>query len=243
MYDTPKFSLAGDQAIVMAFGDGISPEINRQVHNMVQAIQNAKVPGVSELVPTYRSLLIYYDPMKTSVAKLQDTLEKLSSDIENLQLRRPNVVQIPVLYGGEHGPDLEFVAKHAGVPEQEVIDVHSSATYLVYAMGFSPGFPYLGGLPEALSTPRLTSPRISIPAGSVGIAENQTGIYPVASPGGWQLIGRTPLNLFDPNFEPPTLLDAGDYVRFSLLRTPQEYQDIADLIKKGEYEVAIEQVE
>jgi KipI family sensor histidine kinase inhibitor len=146
-------------------------------------------------------------------------------------------VQIPTLYGGEYGPDLESVAAHAGLTQARVVSLHSETDYLVYMMGFTPGFPYLGGLPEELFTPRLETPRARIPAGSVGIAEGQTGVYPVVSPGGWRLIGRTPLKLFDPERDPPSLVSAGDHVRFVPLAGEDEYKSILDLDESGEYEV------
>jgi KipI family sensor histidine kinase inhibitor len=152
------------------------------------------------------------------------------------------VVHIPTLYGGEYGPDLEFVAQHAGLTTEEVVSVHSGSDYLTYMMGFSPGFPYLGGLSNTLTTPRLETPRTEIPAGSVGIADSQTGVYPLASPGGWRLIGRTPFKLFDPGADPPSLLKAGDYVRFVPMATEEEYLDVRQQVEGGRFWVITEGV-
>ena len=152
----------------------------------------------------------------------------------------PLTVHIPTLYGGHHGPDLRSVADQAGLTEAETIEAHSGTDYLVYMLGFSPGFPYLGGLPEVLATPRLETPRTEIPAGSVGIAESQTGVYPVASPGGWRLIGRTPLKLFAARNDPPSLLKAGDYVRFVPMSGEREFEKLEALVNAGEYEATRE---
>ncbi len=223
MREDPKFLPAGDQALVVELGDTIDPQTNRWVHGLMDAIERAKVPGVFDLVPTYRSILVYFDPMRTSLSAMQARVSELYLDLEDQAIDEPRTVEMPTLYGGEYGPDLEFVAEHAGLTPQEVIDIHSGTDYLVYMMGFSPGFPYLGGLSERLATPRLETPRLAIPAGSVGIAEGQTGVYPVASPGGWRLIGRSPVRMFDSEAEPPSRLTAGDYVRFVPIASETEY--------------------
>ena len=235
MYDKPRFLHAGDQAMVIELGDAIDADLNRRVRNLRLAIENAEVTGVSDLVPTYRSLLVHYDPVRTSADDLEDTLARIESKVDEGSLEKPRVVHIPTIYGGEYGPDLEFVAEHASLPADEVVEAHSGTDYLIYMMGFSPGFPYLGGLDERLHTPRLETPRTEIPAGSVGIADSQTGVYPVASPGGWSLIGRTPLKLFDPGAEPPSLLAAGDYVRFAPMESEEEYRAIEASVQSGEY--------
>ena len=230
----PQFLHAGDQAIVVEFGSVIDPEINALVHRTAAAIDASDIDGVLEMVPTYRSLLVYYDPLEVSLPDLQGQISGLAiGDDESRDEFR--IVEIPTLYGGEHGPDLEFVAQNAGMAESEVIALHSGTDYLVYTMGFSPGFPYLGGLDAKLHTPRLPSPRTLIPAGSVGIAETQTGVYPVASPGGWRLIGRSPLKLFDPYASPPTVINAGDRVRFAPLENTDAYDDIDRRVKEGTY--------
>ena len=150
------------------------------------------------------------------------------------------MVLLPTMYGGEYGPDLEFISEQASMNKEDVITIHSSIDYLVYMIGFTPGFPYLGGLDERLAAPRLKTPRITIPSGTVGIAENQTGVYPTESPGGWRLIGRTPLDLFNPHRDPPSLISAGDYIRFVPLTDEAQFSEILSLVKLGNYEVSIE---
>ncbi len=229
-----QFLYAGDQAIVVEFGSVIDPEINALVHRTAAAIDASDIDGVLEMVPTYRSLLVYYDPLQVSLPELQDQISGLAIGDDETQ-DEFRIVEIPTLYGGEHGPDLEFVAHNAGLAESDVIALHSGTDYLVYTMGFSPGFPYLGGLDTKLHTPRLPSPRTLIPAGSVGIAETQTGVYPVASPGGWRLIGRSPLRLFDPHTSPPTVINAGDRVRFVPLDDATAYDNIDRQVRDGTY--------
>ncbi len=240
MQESPALLPCGDQALIVEFGQAIDPAVNRRVHDLAHAIESAGVTGVYDLVPTYRSLLVYYNPVRTSWTALEDSLRSLLSDTGERGLSAPRVVLLPTLYGGEYGPDLEFVAENAGLSPDEVIELHSGTDYLVYMMGFSPGFPYLGGLDERLATPRLESPRLEIPAGSVGIAESQTGVYPVASPGGWQLIGRTPLRLFDETAEQPAVLRAGDYIRFVPLETEVAYVELLESVEAGEFEVQTE---
>ena len=214
MYDEPKYVAAGDRAMVVEFGDSISPETNRRVHGLTRAIEGRGLPEIVDLVPTYRSLLVLYNPLLSSFDGLRETVASLGDEAAGAGREEPSVVEVPTVYGGEHGPDLDFVAEHNGLSPEEVVELHSGADYPVYMLGFTPGFPYLGGLSEKLHTPRLATPRTVTPGGAVGIAEGQTGIYPVQSPGGWRIIGRTPLALFDPGREPPSLLDAGDIVRF-----------------------------
>ena len=228
MYDSPKFLTAGDRALVVEIGEVISPECNRRVNQLLGAIEEGGVRGVVDLVPTYRSLMVQYDPMLVSFEELRGAISEVGSKLKDGKAGAGRLVEIPTLYGGEYGPDLEFVAEQAGLSVEDVVQLHSSVDYLVYMMGFTPGFPYLGGLPERLATPRLTTPRTVIPAGSAGIAESQTGVYPLDSPGGWQLIGRTPLKLFDVERDPPSLISAGDRVRFVPLGSEEEYRRIED---------------
>ena len=230
----PAFLPSGDSAIVIEFGATIDPEVNALVHRMTDAIERAQLDGVIELVPTYRSLMLHYDPSLTRPDTLRQEILSLDTNASG-EANDQRLVEIPTLYGGEYGPDIGFVAENAGMSESAVIEIHSGADYLVYAMGFSPGFPYLGGLDPRLNTPRLNTPRTLIPGGSVGIAETQTGAYPVASPGGWQLIGRTPLKLFDPESDPPTAINAGDRVRFVPLANEQSFMDIEKQVKEGVY--------
>ncbi len=242
IYAEPKFLPAGDAALVVELGDEISPEINRRVRSLSLALERGGVAGVFDFLPTYRSALVFYDPLAASAASVQDAMMGLLEAADEGDDAAPQVVHIPVLYGGDMGPDIGFVADNAGVSEMDVVGMHSGVDYLVYMMGFSPGFAYLGGLDDRLATPRLQSPRGEIPAGAVGIAEAQTGVYPVASPGGWQLIGRTPVDLFDAGREPPALLSAGDYVRFVALEGEAEFREIRRQVEAGEYRVVREAV-
>ena len=222
--------------MVIEFGSEIDPDVNALVHGMTRAIERAQLDGVVELVPTYRSITLHYEPYLTRPDTLRRQILSLDAG-ESGEVGGQRLVEIPTLYGGEYGPDIGFVAENAGLSEAETIKIHSGANYLVYAMGFSPGFPYLGGLDARLNTPRLKTPRTLIPAGSVGIAETQTGAYPVASPGGWQLIGRTPLKLFDPESDPPTVINAGDRVQFVPLANVESFKRIERQIKNGSYRV------
>jgi len=162
-------------------------------------------------VPAYSSLAVIYDPTLIDFGGVKRAVEGVEASAESFE---GELVEIPVVYGGEYGPDLEFVAKHSGLSVDEVIEIHSKPVYRVYFLGFLPGFAYLGGMDERIAAPRLERPRLKVPSGSVGIAGKQTGIYPIESPGGWRLIGRTPLRLFNPEKEPPTLLQPGDRVKF-----------------------------
>ena len=179
--------------------------------------------GIVETVPTFRSLMVTYDPSEISFEQLKKELSGISVEESAGQETPHHVVEIPVCYGGSYGEDLKDVAAHAGLTEEEVIRLHSSVDYNIYMLGFLPGFPYLGGLDPKLFTPRLDNPRTKIPEGSVGIGGEQTGIYPLESPGGWRLIGRTPLKLYDPGREQPFLYQAGDYIRFVPI-TAEEYE-------------------
>lgn len=209
-----RFLSCGDSALTVELGQDICPETNARVTALCRMLDEAALPGVCELVPTYCALTVQYDPAVLPAAKLIPLLEGFCARLDGAQVQSGGLVELPVLYGGFCGPDLSFVAQHAGMTEQQIIDIHSAADYLIYMLGFTPGFPYLGGMDARIAVPRLSSPRVKIPAGSVGIAGEQTGVYPIASPGGWQIIGRTPLKLFDPGREQPFLLSAGQTVRF-----------------------------
>jgi len=221
----PRFLLAGDFGLLVEFGDKIDPEINKRVREIFITLEKFPIDGITEAVPTYRSILIFYDPLKTSPDQLQQKILALEKRSREVTIPPPETIEIPVVYGGDFGPDLGFVAEHNGLNQEEVIEIHTSGIYLIYMLGFTPGFPFLGGLSERLFTPRLKTPRDVVPAGSVGIANNQTGIYPIDSPGGWQLIGRTPIKLYDPKRENPILLKAGNYLRFKRI-TGAEYEEI-----------------
>ncbi len=204
----------GDRGLLLEFGDAISREANDKVRRMALALQAKAIAGIVETVPAYRSLLVIYDPLLLCVTAVKEALKKIERELQQITFPQPKLNRIPVLYGGSYGPDLDDVARHHQIPSGEVIRLHCSLPYLIYMIGFMPGYPYMGELPEKLVTPRLKTPRLSVPAGSVAIAQRQTGIYTVESPGGWRVIGRTPERLFDPQKDPPALLQAGDQVRF-----------------------------
>jgi KipI family sensor histidine kinase inhibitor len=206
---------AGESALIVRLGDRISPAIHQRVLALLAALDAAPLRGQRDLVPAYASLLIHFEPLVTTPEAVDEAVRRALADVAATRPPRRRPIHIPVHYGDEDGPDLLAVATGVGLTPEEVVRRHAAAEYQVYFLGFLAGFPYLGGLPAELAVPRLDSPRARIPAGSVGIAGQQTGIYPVASPGGWRLIGRTPLRLFDPARDPPALLRPGDRVRFS----------------------------
>ena len=236
MHERPVYHTAGDRALVVELGEGISPGINSKVRDLLVAMEHQQIPGVIDLVPSYRSILVQYDPIRILYDELTARIGDLESALDSGTIEKPAIVEIPTLYGhDEYGPDLEFVARHTRLDPDDVVRIHSGADYRVDMMGFSPGFPYLGGLSDRLTTPRLATPRAQIPAGSVGIAESQTGVYPVASPGGWRLIGRTPLKLFDAGRRPPAMLNAGDSVRFTPIESKEAFADIRREVEAGDY--------
>jgi KipI family sensor histidine kinase inhibitor len=204
----------GERALRVQFGEEISPSINDCVLALADALQRAALPGVLGWSPAYAVLTIHYDPLCLSYDDLRLWVEQALAQVQQGLSFAGREVSIPVHYGGMDGPDLDFVAQHTGLSPAEVIARHSAVVYRVYMLGFLPGFAYLGGLDPALHTPRLQTPRLQVPAGSVGIAGAQTGVYPCASPGGWRLIGRTDLRLYEAEADPPCLLAPGDRVRF-----------------------------
>jgi inhibitor of KinA len=214
LYPKPISYLMGDRGLLLEFGDGISRKVNEKVRRMALAIQAEAIEGIEETVPTYRSLLIIYNPIILSVEDLGTRLIRIEEGLQLTPLPEPKLTRIPVVYGGVYGPDLEEVAKYHQISPDEVIRLHCSNPYLIYMIGFMPGYPYMGELPQALVTPRLKTPRLFVPKGSVAIAQRQTGIYSMESPGGWQILGRTPAELFDPGKDPPVLLQMGDFVHF-----------------------------
>jgi KipI family sensor histidine kinase inhibitor len=214
LYSKAISYLMGDRGLLLEFGDEISREISEKVRRMALAVQAEGMEGIAETVPTYRSLLIVYNPAILSIRGLKKRLNRVEEGLQQTPLPEPKLTRIPVVYGDTYGPDLEEVAKYHRISPEEVIQLHCSKPYLIYMIGFMPGFPYMGELPQALETPRLKTPRLSVPKGSVAIAQRQTGIYSIRSPGGWQVLGRTPVELFDPEKDPPALLQMGDFVQF-----------------------------
>lgn len=237
----PTISPVGDCAISIDFGQVIDPKINRHIRQTIERIQALQLDGIIELVPTYCALLVQYDAMLYSYADMCHIIEPIFSEsITDNDNEKVTVIEIPTVYGGEFGPDLGFVASHNNLSEEEVIAIHSGTDYLVYMLGFIPGFTYLGGMDPSIATPRLSSPRTLIPAGSVGIAGEQTGTYPSDSPGGWQIIGRTPVTMYDMSKEQAALLSAGDYVRYVPI-DEAEYNRIKSL--GGDYVPVMYEVE
>jgi KipI family sensor histidine kinase inhibitor len=206
---------ASDSSLLVEFGGIISPEFHARVLALFRALLAENDPRIRNLHPAYASLLIDFDPLRLPHEELAAHVRELIDAAPPPNPAPIRTITIPVCYDAEFGPDLADVASHHGISIEEVIRLHSSPTYLVYFLGFSPGFAYLGGLPQQLRTPRLATPRIRVPAGSVAIAGDQTGVYPSDSPGGWRLIGRTPLRMFDASANPPTRLQPGDLVKFT----------------------------
>ena len=219
----PQLYPLGDAAVTLELGQAIDPATHRLIQALTQLLEQHPPPGLREYVPAFTTLTVYYDPWELSQNREMLPYEQVAGYLQSLlpaaQAAAANyapgpLVEIPVCYGGDFGPDLAAVARHAGLSEAAVMHRHSAVEYLVYMLGFAPGFPYLGGLDARLAAPRRAAPRPRVPAGTVGIAGAQTGIYPLPTPGGWQLIGRTPLRLFDAGRTPPSLLQAGDRLRF-----------------------------
>lgn len=223
-----RFSPLGDSTLLVIFGDDADPATNELVRRAAALLEDSPPHGSVEIVPAINSLAIAYDPLVVRHLELTREVSALLQARSDADVLPPGrTVEIPVVYGGDFGPDLQDVAAHNGLSEEEVIAIHAEPGYLVYMIGFTPGFPYLGGMSERIATPRLASPRPAVPSGSVGIAGSQTGVYPQATPGGWRLIGRTPLALFDPAGDPPALLAGGDKVRFRPI-APDAYEALLE---------------
>lgn len=233
-----KIEAVGDKAVMVIFGDVVSEEINGQVTSFAGVILDSGKEGVVDVIPTFTSVLINYDPLILPYTELENFCRSSVSGMKEGEKRQRRIFEIPVLYGGKRGEDLPYVAERAGMTEDEVIRVHSSVDYLIYMLGFMPGFVYLGGLDPRLVTPRLKRPRLAIPKGSVGIGGEATGIYPTVSPGGWQLIGNTPVDVYDPKREPAILYEAGDRIRFVPVDEP-EYEKIKAKVLERSYDVIV----
>ena len=232
---------AGDSGILIQFGDRIDEDINRKVSSLCRTLEEHRIKGVMDMIPSYTSLLVVYDGSVTSYRKVLKKIQRLESGLtEDGGVKKRIVHHIPVCYDEAFAPDLKDVAAYAGLSQEEVIRLHCEREYLIYMLGFLPGFVYLGGLDQRIACPRLQSPRVKIPVGAVGIGGEQTGIYPLESPGGWRLIGSTPLKVYDAERKPPILYQMGEYIKFDPVGR-QEYEDITKLVKTGEYQHRIEE--
>ena len=231
MLDAVRYRPSGDCALTVEFGDRIDRDLSARVMALHLALSERPIPGVIESVPTFRSLLVHYEPLTIPLAELRESLAELLTDNPRAETRG-EVVKLPVCYGGDHGPDLDEVAAAKGLSADDVIRLHSEVQHHVYMIGFAPGHPYLGDLPEALDLPRRQTPRLTIPAGTVAIAVGLTVIYPFASPSGWHAIGRTPVALFDLDRSPPALLKPGDQV-ICMPVAAEEYEEIAARAAEG----------
>ena len=222
--------------MVVDFGNEISVEINERVQALATELAALNIVGVTEIVPTYRSVMLYFDPILISRSEMAAMIEQclLQSSSEAEDKPAKIIVRIPVCYGGVFGPDMDYVVRHTGLGENEVIKIHTSRPYLVYMLGFTPGFPYLGDLQDALVVPRLSKLRTKIPEGSVGIAGSQTGFYTVQSAGGWRVIGRTPIKAFIPEAANPFMLVAGSYIQFESV-TVDDFFAIREDVEDGRY--------
>jgi len=223
--EVARFERASDQSLLIYFGQQITLDAHERVRKFLLLLEREPIAGIRNLHPAYCSVLVKFDALKLRHAQLEGILRQYLGRLQDVSLPKPRQVEIPVCYGGEHGPDLIEVGEIHGMTAAQVIELHSSATYVVYFLGFVPGFAYLGELPEALVTPRLATPRRRVPHGSVGIAGRQTGVYPVTTPGGWRLLGRTPISMFRPDQIEFSFLSIGDRVRF----TPIDQKQFAAL--------------
>ncbi len=233
-----EITIAGDSALNLKFANVITPETSTLIRMAADNLSHDPIPGVVELVPTFCSLMICYNPLVIGFDELSERLRGKLRDLGTADLSVRRIVHIPVCYGGYFGPDLKDVAAHAHLTENQVIAIHSAKDYLIDMLGFLPGFAYLGDLDERLHTPRLATPRTRIETGSVGIGGAQTGVYPLPSPGGWRIIGRTPLRPYDPDREKPILYEAGEYLRFEPI-SAAEYAAIETQLAAGAYEYNI----
>jgi len=209
------FHFASDQSLMVYLGDEINLETHQRVLKLLRLIEAEPLEGVRNLHPAYHSILIVFDPLAQDHETLKERLTPYLARLDSISLTRPRTVEIPVHYGGESGPDLADLAALHDLTTQQAIELHSSASYVVYFVGFVPGFAYLGGLPPELTTPRLESPRKRVPKGSVAIGGSHTGVYPFETPGGWRIIGRTPIEIFDPDSAELSRFRIGDHVRFT----------------------------
>ncbi|MDZ5784584.1 5-oxoprolinase subunit PxpB [Marinococcus luteus] len=229
----------GDHALSVQFENVISPSVNRQVHRLYEALTKERLVGMSECVPGYRALTVYYDPLQIQYERLYELIHNVFERMDKASEGAMKTYYLPVCYDVSFGQDIERLAAENKLSVDEVVDLHSSSTYFIYMLGFTPGFPYLGGLDERLHTPRLETPRGKVEAGSVGIADAQTGVYSIDSPGGWNIIGKTPVPLFNTAHDKPALLTPGHLLRFEPVGF-EEYAEIEKSIGYGGYSIRVE---
>lgn len=235
-----KIISSGDSAILCHFGNKVDKALSETVIALHLALIKAGIRGYIESVPSYTGLMVYYDTGRITQEEISAAIEEQVGDLMKEPSHNDGIlIKVPVAYGGAYGPDLEYVANINKLSAQELISIHSEKPYRVYMLGFTPGFPYLGGIDRRIATPRKETPRLKIKAGSVGIAGDQTGIYPLESPGGWQIIGKTPLKLFDFTLKNPFLFSPGNYIKFDPVSL-DEYFQIAEQLKSGKYIAAKE---
>lgn len=218
------FSPLSEKALVIETGSAINPKTELAVRKLTALLESQTPDWVIEFIPAFTTVTVFYDPLRLNQEQAEQELRRLISALDEFEANAPRIIDIPVCYGGAFGPDLAFVAEHNGLTEEQVIEIHTSGTYRVHMIGFAPGFPFIGGMSEKIAAPRRKSPRLRIPERTVGIAGMQTGVYPIETPGGWQLIGRTPLRLFLPEQDIPSLLRAGDEIRFTKI-SEAEYRE------------------
>lgn len=231
----PRILPTGDRALTVELGNEIDEQINSRLMGLIRELSEERIKGIEEFVPSFRAVLIHYNPAILSYEKVTSIVNKALAKPVSELAHHKRIVEVPVCYDRQYGPDIDFVAEHAGISVEEVIKIHTSTPYLVYMLGFQPGFPYLGGLDERIHTPRLETPRIKLEAGSVGIGGGQTGLYPMESPGGWRIIGVTPVRCYNPDKEKPIPYMAGDYIKFRAI-TGEEFNDLREKDLRGEFE-------
>lgn len=225
----------GDQAVLVEFENEISESCNRKVSLLKKHIEQETIEGIVETIPAFRSLLIFYNPMQVSYGQLKRKVKSLLKKSEKQESLEKTIIRIPVCYEEEFGIDMKQLCEHTGLNREEIIQIHTGNDYLIYMLGFLPGFPYLGGLDPRLEMSRLDNPRTSIPAGAVGIGGKQTGIYPLASPGGWRIIGQTPIRLYDSRRKKQVLYQAGDYIRFEAISSDR-YHEIEQMVSEDSFD-------
>ena len=237
---TVRILLCGDTAVTVEFGEHIDRAVSERVLHFDALTRAAELPGVVETVPTFRSLTVHYDPLATAPAELIPRLEKLAGDARG-ETRPSRLWRVPASYAMDHAPDLDDVARRTELSTGEIVRLHTGTRFHVYMVGFAPGYAYMGDLPQSMVLPRRTDPRTRVPAGSIAIATTMTAVYPVESPGGWHLIGATPIRLFDPSLPQPALFAPGDAVRFEPVDV-REFDEIRAAVAAGTYRVPCESI-